>query len=59
MGPDVSQVKDVDLLLLPSLLGLLLRHYLNLHGPRWEAVISARSVMSDMDITYSPFSIDS
>ena len=43
MGPDVSQVKDVDLLLLPSLLGLLLRHDLNLHGPRWEAIISTYS----------------
>lgn len=32
--PDVSQVKDVDPLLLPSLLGLLLGHDLNLHRPR-------------------------
>jgi hypothetical protein len=43
MGPDVGQIKDVDLLLLPSLLGLLLRHDLNLHGPRWEAIISTHS----------------
>jgi len=43
MGPDVGQVKDVDPLLLPSLLGLLLRHDLDLHRPRWEAVISTYS----------------
>jgi len=43
MRPDVGQVKDVDPLLLPSLFGLLLRHDLDLHCPRWEAIISTRS----------------
>jgi hypothetical protein len=39
--PDVGQVKDIDPLLLPSLLGLLLGHNLDLHRPRWEAIISS------------------
>jgi hypothetical protein len=37
VGPDVGQVKDVDPLLGPEVLGLLLRHGLHLHGPRWES----------------------
>lgn len=36
MWPDVGEIENVDLLLCPSLLGLLLRHDLDLHGPRRE-----------------------
>ena len=35
LGPDVGEVKDVDLLLLPEILRLLGGHHLNSHGPRW------------------------
>lgn len=42
--PNVSQIEDVDPLLLPSLFGLLLRHDLNLKGPRGEVALLDRLV---------------
>ena len=37
--PDVGEIKDVDALLLPGFLGLLLSHRLDLHGPRGEVAV--------------------
>lgn len=37
--PNVSQVEDIDALLLPYLLGLLRRHSLHLDGPLWEVAV--------------------
>jgi len=39
LWPDVGQVEDIDLLLLPKLLGLLRRHGLDVHGPTWKVSI--------------------
>ena len=54
MRPDVRQVEDVDALLRPSLLGLLLRHDLHLQRPRRVLALLDRLVQVLLSIVVRP-----